>query len=167
MLTSSLGMEPSWGHAKASCFRDDLGRNPSLDSNLGNHNSLGNNLGEGDRQALGSNCPQLASSWRYLAAWEETRLEEQKLTQNPHFTQLRAEVDNLKECIGHLVRLLDSFHRESPVQNLHVGEQACTDKLEQRRWDRERSHRSLQLANLRARRRTQQSGLLKTQARTA
>ena len=124
-------MEPSWGHAKASCFRDDLGRNPSLDSNLGNHNSLGNNLGEGEKQALGSNCPQLASSWRYLAAWEATRLEEQKLTQNPHFTQLRAEVDNLKECIGHLVRLLDSFHRESPVQNLHVGEQACTDKLEQ------------------------------------
>ena len=152
MLTSSLGMEPSWGHAKASGFRDDLGRNPSLDSNLGNHNSLGNNLGEGDRQALGSNCPQLASSWRYLAAWEETRLEEQKLTQNPHFTQLRAEVDNLKECIGHLVRLLDSFHRESPVQNLHVGEQACTDKFEQQNGTEKDPMGACSLTNLRAKR---------------
>ena len=69
---------------------------------------------------------------RFLTAWEKARSEEQKLTQNPHFAQLRAELDNLKECIGHLVRLLDSFHKESPVQNLHVGEQTCTDKLVQR-----------------------------------
>ena len=125
-------MEPSWGLDRAPCFRGASVRNPSLDSNLGNNNnnnSLGNNLGE-DRQALGD-CPQPASSMRFLTAWEKARSGEQKLTQNPHFTQLRAEVDTLKECIGHLVRLLDSFHRESPVQNLHVGEQACTDKFVQ------------------------------------
>ena len=137
MPTPSLDPEPSWGHGQASCFRDALPRNPSLSSNLGNHNNNNhnnnnNNLGEENRQALGSNCPQLASSWRYLAAWEETRLEEQKLTQNPHFAQLRAEVMSLKECIGHLVRLLDSFHKESSIQILeHVGKQACTDKLVQ------------------------------------
>ena len=116
-------MEPSWGHVCSPFFGGDADRNPSLSSNLGNKNtnSLGNNLGE-DRQV---------SSWRFLTAWEETRSEAQKLTQNPHFAKLRAEVDNLKECIGHLVRLIDSFHKESPVQNLHVGKQACIDKLVQ------------------------------------
>ena len=133
MPTSSLDSEPSWGHGKASCFRDALPRNPSLSSNLGNNNnSHNNNQGEENRQALGSNCSHPASSWRFLTAWEETRCEEQKLTQNPHYTQLRAEVDSLKECIGHLVRLLDSFHRESPMQILgHVRGRACSDKLVQ------------------------------------
>ena len=119
MPTSSLDQEPSWGHGQASCFRDALARNPSLSSNLGNNNNHNNNNQEEEnRQALGGNCSHPASSWRFLTAWEETRREEQKLTQNPHFTQLRAEVDSLKECVGHLVRLLDSFHRESPMHNL-------------------------------------------------
>ena len=145
-------MEPSWGLGRAACSCAASVRNPSLDSNLGNNNnnSLGNNLGE-DRQALGD-CSQPASSMRFLTAWEKARSEEQKLTQNPHFTQLRAEVDNLKECIGHLVRLLDSFHKESPVQNLHVGKQACTDKFVQNRWGRTRPHNNLQLDKLQARR---------------
>ena len=170
MPAPSLDQEPSWGHGQASCFRDALPRNPSLSSNLGNNNnnSHNNNQGEENRQALGSNCSHPASSWRFLTAWEETRCEEQKLTQNPHYTQLRAEVDSLKECVGHLVRLLDSFHKESPTQILgQVGKQACNDKLVQKKWDRTRSHRSLQLDNLRAKRRTQQSGRLKTQATTA
>ena len=136
MPSSSLDPEPSWGHGQASCFRDALPRNPSLCSNLGNQNNNNNkhnnNQGEENRQALGGNCSQPASSMRFLTAWEETRCEEQKLLQNPHFTQLRAEVMSLKECIGHLVRLLDSFHRESPMHILgHVGEQACNDKLVQ------------------------------------
>ena len=100
--------------------------------NLGhnrNTNSLGNNLGE-DRQAL-SDCEDPASSRRYLTAWEKAWQESQKLTQNPHFAQLRAEVDALQEGFGHLVRLFDSLSRDSPEQNLHVGE-ACRDKLMQK-----------------------------------
>ena len=132
MPTSSLDQEPSWGHGQASSC-DALARNPSLSSNLGNNNNNhNNNQGEENRQALGGNCSHPASSLRFLTAWEETRRDEQKLTQNPHYTQLRAEVDSLKECVGHLVRLLDSFHRESPMQNLgHVRERACNDKLVQ------------------------------------
>ena len=81
---------------------------------------------------LGGNCSHPAPSLRFLTAWEETRCEEQKLLQNPHFTQLRAEVFSLKECVGHLVRLLDSFHRDSPMHILeHVRERACNDKLTQ------------------------------------
>ena len=58
-------------------------------------------------------------------------MEEHKLLRNPHFTQLRAEVDNMKECIGHLVKLLDSLYKESPLQHpKQVGRQACSDKLE-------------------------------------
>ena len=132
MPTSSLDQEPSRGHGQASSFRDALARNPSLSSNLGNNNNHNNNQGEENRQALGGNCSHPASSLRFLTAWEETRREEQKLTQNPHYPQLRAEVDSLKECVGHLVRLLDSFYRESPMQILeHVRGQACNDKFVQ------------------------------------
>ena len=132
MPTSSLDQEPSWGHGQAA-LRDALARNPSLCSNLGSNNkNNNNNQGEENRQALGGNCSHPASSLRFLTAWEETRCEEQKLLQNPHFTQLRAEVASLTECVGHLVRLLDSFHRESPMHILeHVRERACNDKLVQ------------------------------------
>ena len=58
-------------------------------------------------------------------------MEEHKLLRNPHFTQLRAEVDRMKDCIGHLVKLLDSLYEESPMQYpRQVGKQACIDKLE-------------------------------------
>ena len=124
-------MEASWGHGQAPRFHGALPRNPSLHSNLGqqqNTNNLGQSLGE-VRQVSG-NCPQPASSMR-LRAWEGAWSEEQKLVENTHFQQLRQEVDRLKECIGHLAKLLDSFCKESPVQNQHVGKQACRDKLEQ------------------------------------
>ena len=121
-------MEVSWGHGWASSFCDVPARNPSLHSNLG-QSTLGN-LGQ-DRQALESSCSPPGLSKRFLTAWEDARLEEHKLLRNPHFTQLRAEVDNMKECIGHLVKLLDSLYKESPLQHpKQVGRQACRDKLE-------------------------------------
>ena len=50
----------------------------------------------------------------------------------PTTPSLELRWDSLKECVGHLVRLLDSFHRESPMQILgHVRERACNDKLVQ------------------------------------
>ena len=127
--TSGFDMEVSWGHGRASSFGDAPARHPSLHSNLGQQN-LGQNLGQ-DRQALGSNCSPPDLSKRFLTAWEEARWEEQKLLGNPHFTQLRAEVDRMKDCIGHLVKLLDSLYKESPMQYpKQVGKQACIDKLE-------------------------------------
>ena len=126
-------MEPRWGLGRAACFRAASVRTPGVSLNLGNNqntNSLGDNLGE-DRQAL-SDCEDPASSWRYRTAREETWKKSQKLTQNPHYAQLRAEVDELKENFGHLVRLFrDSLYRESSEQNLHVGK-ICTDKLIQK-----------------------------------
>ena len=109
--------------------------------NLGNKNtnSLGDSLGE-DRQAL-SDCEDPASYWRYLTAREETWKESQKLTQNPHYAQLKAEVDELKESFGHLIRLFcDSLYRESPEQNQQVGK-ACTDKLIQKDGEEENPKR--------------------------
>ena len=58
-------------------------------------------------------------------------MEEQKLVSNNHFQHLRQEVEDMKECLGHLVKLFGSFCKESPEQNHHVGKAACRDKLEQ------------------------------------
>ena len=115
-------MEPSWG------LGQKVPRNPSLSSNLGQPN-LGN-LGQ-DRQALESKCSPPGLSKRYLTAWEDARLEEQKLLRNPHFHQLSLEVASLKECLEHLVRL--SLCKESLEHSLgQDGEQACNNKLEKR-----------------------------------
>ena len=121
-------MEVSWGHGCSPCFRGEAARNPSLHSNLGQPN-LGN-LGQ-DRQALESTCSPPGLSKRYLTAWEDARLEEQKLLRNPHFHQLSLEVASLKECTEHLVRL--SLCKESSEHSLgHDGEQACNNKFEKR-----------------------------------
>ena len=115
-------MEPSWG------LGQKVPRNPSLSSNLG-QSTLGN-LGQ-DRQALESKCSPPGLSKRYLTAWEDARLEEQKLLRNPHFHQLSLEVASLKECLEHLVRL--SLCKESSEHSLgQDGEQACNNKLEKR-----------------------------------
>ena len=57
-------------------------------------------------------------------------MEEQKLLSNNHFQNLRQEVDDMKACLGHLVKLFGSFCKESPEQNQNVAKEACIDKLE-------------------------------------
>ena len=96
-------------------------------------------MGPGGAQALQSHCSQSASSLQ-LDALEESLAEEQELLETSHITQLRAEVSSLQKSVGHLVLLLDSFHKgdhnglqlRSECAQLsfeHEWETACRDKL--------------------------------------
>ena len=115
----------SWGHSQAA-FCAVLARHPSLHEK-DHHN---HSLGEQERQAtaLRSSCPMdlgrsqaaegqsshPASS--LVGAW----VEERELS-SQQFAQLRAEMKSLRECVDHLVSLLDSHHKENlrNFQELH------------------------------------------------
>ena len=94
----------------------------------------------GGAPALQSDSSQSASSLQFLDALEESLAEGQELSENPHITQLRSEVLGLQRSVGHLVLLLDSFHKGdhnslqlgsecAHLSSEHVRETACRDKL--------------------------------------
>ena len=122
--------EPRQGHGFAPSYGVEA-RNLGLSlENLNNtKDHFVTTLGQA-RQALESDCSQPASSKQFLTAWRETRIEEQKLLNNPQFQQLRQEVTSLQECVGHLALLLDSLDKAG-THNSRGRSTACEDKLVQ------------------------------------
>ena len=91
-------------------------------------------LDPGGAQALQSDSSQPASSWQFLDALEESLAEGQELLGTSHTTQLRSEVLGLQRTVGHLVLLLDSFHKDEP-NSLQLRSE-CTHLSSERVWDR-------------------------------
>ena len=107
----------SWGHSQA-VFCAALARHPSLHEK-DHHN---HSLGEQERQAtaLRSSCPmdlgrsQAAEgqSSHPVSSLIGVWVAERELS-SQQFDQLRVEMKSLRECVDHLVSLLDSHHKEN------------------------------------------------------
>ena len=104
----------------------------------------------GGAQASQSDCSQPVSSLQFLAALEESWSEEPELSTASHTTQLRSEVLGLQRSVGHLVLLLDSFHKDEPnslqlrsecahLSSEHVWDRACRDKLSKEKGENKKT----------------------------
>ena len=123
-------MNASWGHGQAaSCAV--LARHPSLHNNRDQNNL---SLGEETRQAetVRSSCPRdlgrsPASRGQSSYPASSGVVERELLSQQ--LSQLRIEVASLRECVDHLVWLLESNHKEDLRNFQELRESIGRDQL--------------------------------------
>ena len=120
-------------------FHGGRARQPSLQNN---HNNLGNfrrNLGDkGQRASWGSPSPKdlggapasTSTGFHTPLAWQNNALEEESGEEPKLVAFQQDKLTNLQEAVGHLVLLLDSFHKGDPSSfELEEKKRACRAKL--------------------------------------